>query len=230
MPALVELLRRRWWLIVAIVVLGVLGAGAYARLQRNVYESTATLYIGLSRKSAAHASPAVMESELGVLSYGSLVNTFVSIAESKATLEDAAGTLNIPPNRLSLYTAVVTVRPKSFVLDMSVDGPDRKLVVPLANHMASTVADEVATGFPVVALSSLDAASTSSQIRPKLKRDLVYGALAGLILGFVLAGLSTHMALRVAKRGGEPPGAAGTPVSESGAQTGDAEIPPARAR
>jgi len=231
MPMLVNLLRRRWWLIVAVVAVALAVAGTYASRQRHVYESTATLYIRLSRTFATQAGPGAVSSQLGVLTYGSLANTFVAIAQSRSTLRDAASALGIPSDQLGSFTAVVTQRPQSFVLDMSVDGPDRSRVVGLANELSHRVASEVASAYPTVALSSLDAASTSSQVRPRFARDLVYGGLAGLILGFVFAALSlfkttAHLEIRSRKRQGS---GSDELESEADEEPEDAQLPAAPA-
>lgn len=190
MPAFSELLRRRWWLIVGVAALALAATGVYAWGQQRIYEATASLYIRPARPKASQATPALITSQLGLLSYGSLVNTFVSIAQSKSRLVDAASTLEPQPHRLGSYSVVATLRPKSFVLDLSVRGPDRALVVPLVNRLSQSVASATSTQFPIVAVTSLDAASTSALIQPRFKRDLVYGGLAGLILGFVAAALA----------------------------------------
>jgi capsular polysaccharide biosynthesis protein len=201
MPALVELLRRRWWVIVTVAVLAVGAAGAYALRQGRVYESTETLYIHPSQASISQGTPAVVSGELGLLSYGSMVNTFVSIAQSRSTMNEAASTLGIAPDRLKRFTAIATVPAKSFVLSISVDGPDRRILPRLDSRLSQTVANTVSADFPIVALSTLDAGSMSSQIRPRVRRDLVYGALAGLILGFVAAVLSMPTGSKTAKLG-----------------------------
>lgn len=186
---LAELLRGRWWLVVAAVALGLSASAVYALQQRQVYESTTTEFVRLSETSAHGADQGVIEGELGLLSYGSLVNTIVSIAESRATMSSAATNLDFRPGRLDRYHAVVTVRPQSFVLDISVDGPNQRLVAVLATRLAATLAGKTSANFPVFGLSSLAPASAGVQVRPKLRRDLVYGGAAGLLLGLVLAGL-----------------------------------------
>lgn len=200
------------------VALALGAAGAYASRQRHVYESTATLYVHPSQALISQGSPAVISDELGVLSYGSLVNTFLSIAQSRSMLTAAASTLRIPPGQLSRYTAIAAVRPKSFVMDVSVDGPDRRVVVALANGLSAGVGRTVSARFPVVALSSLGGASTSTEVQPRLKRDLVYGGLAGLIIGIVLAAV-TLPAVR-SSESWDPEGSSPSPVEET------AEEPP----
>jgi capsular polysaccharide biosynthesis protein len=189
MPAFVELLLRRWWLIVISVALALAAAGVYAWRQGHAYEATTTMYIHPAQTSAGRASPAAISSELSELSYGSLINTVVSIAQSRSTLASAAGELDPVLTRLNPYTTIATVRPRSFTLDISVDGPDRSVVVALVNRLSLNTATAVGIDFPTFALSLLDPASTSSQVRPRLTRDLVYAGLAGLILGVVLASL-----------------------------------------
>jgi capsular polysaccharide biosynthesis protein len=231
MPALRELLRRRWWVILTVVALALAAAGAYAWRQRKVYESTVTLYIHPSHLSVAEGSPALISSELSQLSYGSLENTLASIAESRTTLASAASPLGITPDRLTPYTVVATLRPKSFVMDVSVDGPNPRLVVALANQVSPRMAGAVSTDYPVVALRSLDAASTSSLIRPRLKRDLVYAGLAGLILGFVLASLRVSFvpATRKPKRpsSGRPGDGENARADETATKAAE-EVPAAR--
>jgi capsular polysaccharide biosynthesis protein len=99
------------------------------------------------------------------------VNTFVSIAESRSTLAGTAGVLGMPADRVTSHTPAVTVRPSSFVLDISVEGPDRKAVVALVNRLSQEVAGTVTADFPIVAVSALDAASTSVEIQPRPSRN-----------------------------------------------------------
>jgi capsular polysaccharide biosynthesis protein len=186
-PGLLEFLRRRWWMIVLTVGLCLGAAGAYAARQAHVYQSTASVYVHPSRAALRQETPAVISSELGVLSYGSLMNTLLTIAQSDSALRTAAQRAGLPAAELRRYTSIATVRPKSFVIDMAVDGPDRARARALARSLSLTVVRLVETEFPILAMSPVGDASPSTQIRPRVERDLVYGALAGLLVGLVLA-------------------------------------------
>jgi hypothetical protein len=80
------------------------------------------------------------------------------------------------------------VLPKTTVLDVSVDGPTRH-VVRVANAVATDVTATAAQNFPTIVISKLDAATTSTLIQPKTRQSVLYGALAGLLIGFAVAAL-----------------------------------------
>ena len=222
MPGLLELVRRRWWVIASVMVIAVAAAGVYAWRQRHVYESTTTLYIHPSWTSLSHSTPGALSSEVGLLSYGSLVNTFVSMAESRSMLAKAGGELGRPAAQLRQYHGTAAVPTKSFVMHVSVDGPSRTLVVRLANRLAHVVGTAATVAYPVAELSPLDAASASSLVRPRVKRDLVYGGLAGLILGFLLAALALSLTDE------RKPDITQSAVPARGAETPEFELPAGR--
>jgi capsular polysaccharide biosynthesis protein len=181
-------------------VLGVGAALGYSWRQHSVYQSSATAQVG----PAPGLSPQQDLDVLSLLSYGSVSNSIVAIAQSRSTLGQAADRLaGISPSQLEGYRVVATQLPRSNVLNLSVAGPDAQSVIRLANSLSTSVSDAISTSFPTVALSPLDRASTSTRTHPKTQQNLVYGGLAGLIVGFVIAAATVYRPARGAEGGGE---------------------------
>jgi capsular polysaccharide biosynthesis protein len=187
----VHVIIRRWWVIVVVTGLTVGGALAYSKHEHRKYQATATVF--------AHPSKVVTNagdysSDLGLLSYGSLSQTFASLAQSKSMLAQAAAALGVAPDTVKDYSAVATLLPQTTVLELSVDGPDRDLVIGLANRLSTDVSAATTRYFHIFSLTTLDAAAApSTQILPQTSRNLLYGGLAGLIVGFILAVLSLYL-------------------------------------
>jgi len=183
-------IRHRWLVILAITALAAGGALAYSHHEQRVYQATATVFAHPSR---AVTSPGDYSSDLGLLSYGSLSQTFASLAQSRTMLDTSAAGLRLTPLDLSHYTVAATLLPATTVLEVSVDGPDPDLVTVLANRTIARVAAATTQYFHIFALTPLDSAQApSTRIRPLTSRNILYGCLAGLIVGFIAAALPLY--------------------------------------
>jgi capsular polysaccharide biosynthesis protein/transposase-like protein len=191
-PSIVDVFTRRWWVVVAITLIAALAAWAYASTVPPRYQATATV---LAHPAVNVTKASDYSTDLSLLSYGSLEQTFVALARSSKLIDETTAGLGLGRAAGDHYHAVANVLPSSTVLEISVDGPDRAIVVPLANALGASVSKATRTYFPIFALTPLDAAvAPSSQIEPRTRQDVLFAGLAGLVLGVGVALLSLRVA------------------------------------
>jgi capsular polysaccharide biosynthesis protein len=187
----IRILARGWWIIILITGLFLAGAYEYSHKEHRIYRATATVF---AHPSKVVVSAGDYSNDLGLLSYGSLSQTFASLAQSRSMLAKAAAALRIAPDAASQYSATASLLPQTTAMELSVDGPDKDVVTKLANRLSSDVSAATTHYFHIFSLTTLDAAvAPSTLIQPLTSRNLLYGGLAGLIVGFVLAALFYYL-------------------------------------
>jgi capsular polysaccharide biosynthesis protein len=158
----------------------------------------------LAHPTVSVTSVTDLSNDLSLLSYGSLEQTFVALASSDRLLDQASAGMGLSRAERDRYRAVANVLPASTVLEISVTGPDRDAVVTLANRLAGVASTTTRALFPIFSLSTLDPASRpAAQVAPRMREDVLFGSLAGLIAGFVVAALSLRVPaprMRLARR------------------------------
>jgi transposase len=194
-PTIGDVLRRRAWAIVLVTVVAAAAAWAYSARQGPRYQGTTTV---LAHPTASVTKVTDLSTDLSLLSYGALEQTFVALAQSDRLLDQASGGMRFSAAERHRYRAVANVLPGSTVLEISVTGPDRTAVVTLANRLAEVASTTTRSLFPIFSLSTLDPATQpAAQVVPRTRENVLFGGFAGLIAGFVLAALSLRV--RVAR-------------------------------
>jgi capsular polysaccharide biosynthesis protein len=184
---------RRWRIIAVFTVIAVGGATGYSVMQTPRYQATATVLV---HPSSDATSPSVFSDELNLLSYGSLTQTFASLARSPSMIRGAANTVGVPADAARRYSATGALLPQTTVLEVSVDGPDPAVVVRLANQLVSDVSAETRTYFHIIDLTPLDPATGPAvKTQPRTVRNIAFGGAAGLIVGVLVAAV-----IRVARK------------------------------
>jgi transposase len=197
-PTVRDVLARRSWVIALVTVLAAAAAWAYSRQEAPRYQGTTTV---LAHPTASVTKVTDLSTDLSLLSYGALEQTFVALAQSDRLLDQAAVGMGFSRTERDRYHAVANVLPASTVLEISVTGPDREAVVTLANRLAGVASTTTRALFPIFALTPLDpAARPSAQVAPRTRENVLFGGVAGLIAGFVLATLSLRVGRRRAPR------------------------------
>jgi capsular polysaccharide biosynthesis protein len=192
-PTVRDVLARRSWVIALVTVLAAAAAWGYAQRQAPRYQGTATV---LAHPTAAVTKVTDLSTDLSLLSYGSLEQTFVALARSDRLLDQAPAGMGFDRAERDRYRAVANVLPGSTVLEISVTGPDRRAVVTLANRLAAVASSTTRALFPIFSLSPLDpAAAPAAQVAPRTRESVLFGGLAGLIAGFVVAVLTLRVSV-----------------------------------
>jgi polysaccharide biosynthesis transport protein len=182
---------RRWWVILATVAVALSGALAYAHQQPRIYQASATV---LAHPSGKVSRAVDINSDVGMLTYGTLSETFSALAESRSFLDQAGQKLGVSRATVAQYTTKSATLPGTAVLEVSVTGPDPTLAAHLANTLIARVGAATADYFHVITLTRLDQATVPQQpIQPRPAHDALYAVLAGLIVGYIIALLSLNV-------------------------------------
>ena len=119
-PTVRDVLARRSWVIALVTLLAAAAAWAYSRQQAPRYQGTTTV---LAHPTASVTKVTDLSTDLSLLSYGALEQTFVALARSDRLLDQAAVGTGLSSAERDRYHAVANVLPASTVLEISVTGP-----------------------------------------------------------------------------------------------------------
>jgi len=123
------LLVRKWlWLIV--VCTAVAGAAAYLVSKRStpIYQAAAVLLVNQT------TTPEWSTAYADILTNERLARTYANLLTSQPVLEGTAGELGIEPKAIAGMVSVSPIRDTQ-LLDLKVEGPDRKLITEIANRL-----------------------------------------------------------------------------------------------
>lgn len=187
----IDIVTRRWWVIAITTVLAACSAWGYAHHQQRVYQASATVF---AHPSNMVVKPADYNGDVGLLTYGTIANTFASLAQSRNLMGQAGAQAHVAAPVLDQYTAVATTVPGTTVIQISVQGPEPRQAADLANALVRRVGSATDRYFRDITLTPLDdAVAPRTPIRPRTLQDVLLGGLAGLIAGFILAALSLRL-------------------------------------
>lgn len=182
-----SVIRERWKLITACVVLAVLAATALTLLTTPVYEARARIYLSAEGRGGGDAPGGIF-----VLSSEDL-DTYVSILNTPAVLSPLREELGMPPGHPINVSADVTG--STSILNITASSSDPKEAAAVANEVGpqlGAVAGEFSTllkssGQKVVSTPIQPASTPSRPVSPDPVRNLGLGLLTGLLLGIGLA-------------------------------------------
>jgi uncharacterized protein involved in exopolysaccharide biosynthesis len=178
-------LKNYWWIILAAVIVGIGSTALFAQRRTPVYVASATVVVG---PNSALTEPRVIVDSLNALDRRSVVATLARLPSSRTVRDRSAQHLGVSPQQLALYSVRTVVVPDTNVLEMSVEGPDRRLVAAFANEIAGQTIAYAQDFYTVYALRLLDRASEPGHpTGPDLSRKLLAGGLLGLLIGLAAA-------------------------------------------
>jgi capsular exopolysaccharide synthesis family protein len=182
--------RRSAVLLIALVLLGVIAAGAYALLQKPTYSATAEDYV--STESAASTS----DLSTGASFAQQVAAGYAHVAGTTYVLQPVISDLGLPesPTQLAKRVDIVSA-PDTSVLQITVEDQSPSRAAAIANAISErlTVAvdaltPESQTGTTLVKVTQIEPAPVpTSPSSPNLPLYLAIGALLGLVLGVVVA-------------------------------------------
>lgn len=196
-------LRKQWFVIVALALLGAgLGFG-YAQTQPDVYRAQSSVVVLPARGDST------TELLQGSSYVQSLVRTYSLVATSPVVLQPVIDRLGLTITPRALARQVVVETPlDSAVLTVSVTGGTPEGPAAIANAVADELAGAVeslspptSTAGPAVRIETISPATPSRvPIAPNTRLLIVVGALAGLVIGMVYAWLRRLLATRLQSR------------------------------
>ncbi len=184
-----RVLRRRWPLIVACLVITVATAGLITLNTTPKYQASSQIFVSTNSSSSSDAYQGSLFSTQRVASYADLV----AGKELAQRVIDAEG-LELTPVELSAKVNAAAV-PETVLLNISVTDPDpaiaQRLTQAYSNELAALVSElETPPGRanPVLKATIVDSANLpTSPASPRPLRNLGLAAVLGLLLGFGIA-------------------------------------------
>ena len=183
-------LRRNWWQVVAITIVGGLVALGFSLLQKPVYQSTATLYVTSATSDTTNSA------YQGSLASQQRVESYTWLVKSSEVLKNAIDTPGVGGNEDEVRDRVTaTTRPDTVLLFISATGDDPETASSLANAVATSTAQYVVGletpnpgSQPLAKLTVITPASPNEQpVSPNVTKNVLIGLLGGLFLGIVVA-------------------------------------------
>ncbi len=184
-----RIVRRRWPLIVAVLVMTVGAAALITAQMTPQYRSTAQLFVSTSADTGSDAYQGGLFSTQRVASYADLVR-----GKELAQRVIDAKRLDLTPSELSAKVTASAI-PDTVLLEISVTDPDpataRQLTQTYSEQLAALVSDlETPPGrkTPVLKATIVDSANLpTGAVSPQPVRNLALAAVLGLLLGFGIA-------------------------------------------
>ena len=195
----VRLIRRSAWIIVALILVGVLTAATLSLREKPQYGATATGYVSASVGTITDLSQVSAVSQQAV-------NSFAGVAKSAYVLNQVIEALHLPTTAGALSQQVVAAVPaNSSLLTITATAPTADQAAEIANSVMSHLNTAIHTLIPgsnredvALRLFTVNPATPpGAPDSPKPLRDIAFGALAGLILGLVVAVLRQVLDSRV---------------------------------
>lgn len=189
-----RMLQKGWWLVllVALVALTASLTASYLAVPR--YQATARLILTPGSLLTSEGNPEVVIAGLETLDLRSVVATYTEIMSSKKILAEALAQLGIDTFPEKDYIILAVALPESSVLELSVTGPDQRLVTDLANALAYRTILFTRSLNRVYELNYLDRAVIPLEpVSPKPLQDAALSLLLGLVGGAALAILNEQL-------------------------------------
>jgi capsular polysaccharide biosynthesis protein len=182
--AVLSMLRRGWWLGLAVLVLSVASAAFFTSRQEPVYRSSTMVVV---MPSDDVAEPTELMRALDTLERRTVLATFARIPMAHETRTAVAERLGRDPTQLHSLRISAGVVPNTNIIRIDVDGPDPELVTAVANAAADHMRAEAGIIYRIFNMRELAAALVPDRpIHPDPRRNLLIAA----ILGLFGAGLS----------------------------------------
>lgn len=175
-------IRRGWWLILLLIVVTLGATVWFTSRQQPVYETSAMLVVAPSPETT---EPAEIVRSLDTLERRTVVATFARIPTTREAREALAERLGLELRGVRINGSVV---PNTNIIRISAVGPKADVVAAAANGAAELTMREASALYRIYSLHSLETASVPrSPSYPDPQRNLVVGAILGLVLGLAAA-------------------------------------------
>lgn len=178
-------LRSGWWMIPVVFIAALTGAALLGEEQEPLYRSSATLAV-VPDTSLEGASDVLNTVE--VLDRRTMVATLARLAASEVVRERAAGRMGRSLEELGAYRVDARVIPNTYLMDVTVRGPEPETAAGLAQGVAEAAVAEAGGYYRVFALRVLDRAATpQGPVARSEQRSYVVAGLLGLFVGVLAA-------------------------------------------
>lgn len=181
-------LKKRALIILAALLAGALIAGVYTKLMITpLYSATSTVLV-ISKETTL--------TSIADLQFGSqLTKDYSMLITSRSVLEEVIDNLGLDMGYGTLRGSVSINNPdETRILQITVTNPDPELAKKLADELAAVSSDYIGDKMEVVPPKIIEKAEVpAAQTSPSMSRNVMLGALAGLVLSAGVVILMTVM-------------------------------------
>lgn len=187
LEAIKDFFKRYWWLILLAFAIGFGSAAFFTRRRPPTYRATTTLVVGPNE--TLKTTREVVDS-LNTLDRRSVVATFAQLPSGRTVRERAQQQLQLAEAQLAPFEVRTAVVPDTNVLEVSVEGPDPRLAAGFADAVADQTTGYAREVYDIYGMKVLDRARVPAEpAGPGLSRNLLVGAVLGLLIGVGVASL-----------------------------------------
>ncbi|MHC1785290.1 MAG: diguanylate cyclase [Anaerolineaceae bacterium] len=187
-----QMLRKGWWIILLTVLVAVNATLIYSLTVTPRYQATTKLLVSPDDTVMSDSQRAI--NSLDTLDNRSVVATYAEFLNSDKVFLEAIDSLGLDKTTLVDYTRTAIILPDARVLEVTVEGPEPKVVAALANAISEKGVNYIRKFYQVYTINPIDLAATPAiPISPNPLRDALLALVFGLILGAALAILSEQI-------------------------------------
>ncbi|MET4639849.1 polysaccharide biosynthesis tyrosine autokinase [Mycetocola sp. 2940] len=196
-----RVLRKSWWMIVALILVGVGAAAALSMLQTPQYSATAKVFV--TTQSAGTVSDLVQGNAFSV----QRVRTYSDLVSTPLVLLPVIRQLDLDTSPELLAKQIVASAPlDTSIIAITVTDEDPARAAAIANSASQNLAavvEETETPAldgaisPVKLTSAQEATVPAFPVSPRIPLYLVFGAAAGMLLGFGIVVLRETLETRI---------------------------------
>lgn len=183
-----QMLLRSWWIVILTALSALAIALAAIYFVSPIYKATTRLIVSPNFEVIEEAEPFAIVDSLNALDRRSIVATYAEVINSIKIFEQAVNGLGMTLSSVEDYRYSTVVLPDANILELSVEGPDPRVVTQLTNSIGAYAMDYIQDLYGVYTVDVLDPATIPVlPIRPQPVRDTSLALALGLIVGAVLA-------------------------------------------
>ncbi len=183
-------LRRGWWIVLSCAAIAVVLASTLAR--ERPLRSTTRVVLGPSNELATDVSRLSTADTINVL----VVNTLADVFVSQSVVVGAGRELGLDAAERGRYEVTATVGPESRVVDIAVEGPDRRTVRKLAGAIVEHGASSFIDLYRIYRVEVIETASAATEAGASRAAVTLVGVALGLAVGGALAITREWLAMR----------------------------------
>jgi len=182
-----QMFKRGWWIIVLTILVATNGSLLISYLSTPVYQSSARFIV--SPNTGIYESTWDIVSSIDTLDKRSIINTYKELLISPSVYGVNPIFQTIDPETMATdYKLSVVVLPETNILKLTVEGPDPKQVVIIADAIGSTAVSYMNKLYPYYNFSLFEKPEVPTEpIRPKPVENAALAMLFGGIIGVVMA-------------------------------------------
>jgi diguanylate cyclase (GGDEF)-like protein len=179
--------RRGWWLILVTTLIAANVSLLISYFTPPVYQTSERFIV--SPNAGIFSSSWDVVSSLDTLDRRSIINTYKELLASQAVYGKSPEIQKLgSDSAIGNYNIVVVVVPDTNILSLTVEGPDPKGVIVVANAVATEAVSYINKLYPVYNFSVLDKPGfPDAPIRPEPVKNAGLAAVFGILIGVVFA-------------------------------------------